>query len=236
MTATDSVAGRHAAPETASVAPAIELRGISKAFGPVQANKDIDLTVARGSIHGIVGENGAGKSTLMKVLSGVYPHGEYEGDIVYDGAVQRFGGIHDSEAAGVIIIHQELALVPQLSVLRNALMGRLDDHGALRTIRLARPPVNALDPTLCAALIEAVESAVADGCEGLVLAGGQKVFSAGLDVPFLMSLGDDTDALRLTSLHARPNGEYFGSAVIGTHRHAFTGSATDQGLRSFRLL
>ena len=70
------------------------------------------------------------------------------------------------------------------------------DHGALRTIRLARPPVNALDPTLCAALIEAVESAVADGCEGLVLAGGQKVFSAGLDVPFLMSLGDDTDALR----------------------------------------
>ena len=72
MTATDSVAGRHAAPETASVAPAIELRGISKAFGPVQANKDISMTVPRGTIHGIVGENGAGKSTLMSILYGFY--------------------------------------------------------------------------------------------------------------------------------------------------------------------
>ena len=70
------------------------------------------------------------------------------------------------------------------------------DHGALRVIQLARAPVNALDPALCAAVIEAVERAVSDGCVGIVLAGGQKVFSAGLDVPYLMSLGDDIDALR----------------------------------------
>ena len=70
--------------------PAIELNGISKAFGPVKANKDVSLTVAAGSIHGIVGENGAGKSTLMKVLSGVYPHGSYDGAILYDGEERRF--------------------------------------------------------------------------------------------------------------------------------------------------
>ena len=64
----------------------LEMRGISKAFGPVKALSDVNFTVRQGEIHALVGENGAGKSTLMKVLSGVYPHGDYEGSIVYDGA------------------------------------------------------------------------------------------------------------------------------------------------------
>ncbi|GHC83595.1 xylose ABC transporter ATP-binding protein [Pseudorhodoferax aquiterrae] len=101
----------------------LEMRAIRKTFPGVVALDRVDLAIREGEIHALVGENGAGKSTLMKVLSGVYPHGEYEGDIVYDGAVQRFGGIHDSEAAGVIIIHQELALVPMLSITENIFLG-----------------------------------------------------------------------------------------------------------------
>ena len=76
-----------------------------------------------GEIHALVGENGAGKSTLMKVLSGVYPHGTYEGEIIFEGEERRFRGIHDSEALGIIIIHQELALVPLLSIAENIFLG-----------------------------------------------------------------------------------------------------------------
>jgi putative multiple sugar transport system ATP-binding protein len=79
--------------------------------------------VRAGEIHAVVGENGAGKSTLMKVLSGVYPHGEYEGAIQFEGRERHFGGIHDSERAGIIIIHQELALVPLLSIAENIFLG-----------------------------------------------------------------------------------------------------------------
>lgn len=79
--------------------------------------------MTEGEIHALVGENGAGKSTLMKVLSGVYPQGTYDGDIHYDGQVARFGGIADSEALGIIIIHQELALVPLLSIAENLFVG-----------------------------------------------------------------------------------------------------------------
>ncbi|MDQ2821871.1 MAG: sugar ABC transporter ATP-binding protein [Pseudomonadota bacterium] len=101
----------------------LEMRGMRKTFPGVIALDRVNLTVRRGDIHAIVGENGAGKSTLMKVLSGVYPHGTYEGDIVLDGAVRQFGGIGDSEAAGIIIIHQELALVPLLSIAENIFLG-----------------------------------------------------------------------------------------------------------------
>jgi putative multiple sugar transport system ATP-binding protein len=101
----------------------LEMRAIRKTFPGVVALDRVDLSVARGEIHAVVGENGAGKSTLMKVLSGVYAHGSYEGDVMFDGRVQRFGGIADSEALGISIIHQELALVPQLSIAENIFLG-----------------------------------------------------------------------------------------------------------------
>ena len=101
----------------------LEMRGITKAFPGVRALDSVSLSVRRGEIHALVGENGAGKSTLMKVLSGVYPAGQYEGQIVFDGEVKSFRGIADSERDGIIIIHQELALVPLLSIAENIFLG-----------------------------------------------------------------------------------------------------------------
>ncbi|MFN3866298.1 MAG: multiple monosaccharide ABC transporter ATP-binding protein [Demequina sp.] len=101
----------------------LEMRRISKTFPGVKALSDVELHVEAGEIHAICGENGAGKSTLMKVLSGVYPHGTYEGDIVFDGEEARFSSINESEHAGVVIIHQELALVPHLTVAENIFLG-----------------------------------------------------------------------------------------------------------------
>ena len=101
------------------MATLLEMRGISKAFAGVKALDDVNFTVRQGEIHALVGENGAGKSTLMKVLSGVYPHGSYDGSIVYDGEERHFRDINDSEALGIIIIHQELALIPLLSIAEN---------------------------------------------------------------------------------------------------------------------
>ncbi|MCB4207907.1 sugar ABC transporter ATP-binding protein [Arthrobacter sp. UM1] len=101
----------------------LAMRGITKTFPGVKALSDVNLSVRRGEIHAICGENGAGKSTLMKVLSGVYPFGTYEGDVVFEGEVQRFKDIRSSEAAGIVIIHQELALIPQLSIAENIFLG-----------------------------------------------------------------------------------------------------------------
>lgn len=101
----------------------LEMRSIVKEFPGVKALDGVDLDVTRGEIHAICGENGAGKSTLMKVLSGVYPHGTYDGEIVYDGETAEFGSITDSERRGIVIIHQELALVPYLSVAENIFLG-----------------------------------------------------------------------------------------------------------------
>ena len=101
------------------MAAMLEMRSVSKSFAGVQALRDVNFTVEAGEIHALVGENGAGKSTLMKVLSGVYPHGDYEGSIVFDGEERRFSDINGSEALGIIIIHQELALIPLLSIAEN---------------------------------------------------------------------------------------------------------------------
>ncbi|MCM5682443.1 sugar ABC transporter ATP-binding protein [Schlegelella sp. S2-27] len=129
----------------ASTAPArdapvlLEMRGIRKTFPGVVALDHVNLKVRAGEIHALVGENGAGKSTLMKVLSGVYPHGSYEGSIVFDGQERRFGGIADSEAAGVIIIHQELALVPLLSITENVFLGNEQArHGVIDAVTAYR--------------------------------------------------------------------------------------------------
>ncbi len=103
--------------------PILEMRGIKKSFHGVRALSDVNLSVKPGEIHAIVGENGAGKSTLMKVLSGVYPDGDFEGQIKFLGQDCRFKGIADSEHRGIIIIHQELALVPLLSIAENIFLG-----------------------------------------------------------------------------------------------------------------
>lgn len=101
----------------------LEMRGITKSFPGVKALDNVSLSVRKGEIHAICGENGAGKSTLMKVLSGVYPHGSYDGEILYEGRPAAFRGIRDSEAQGVVIIHQELALAPLLSIAENIFLG-----------------------------------------------------------------------------------------------------------------
>jgi len=101
----------------------LQMRSITKTFPGVKALQDVSLTVQRGDVHAICGENGAGKSTLMKVLSGVYPHGTYEGEIIFEGEEVQFSTINDSEAKGIVIIHQELALVPYLSVAENIFLG-----------------------------------------------------------------------------------------------------------------
>ncbi len=103
--------------------PILEMKTITKEFPGVKALDNVNFRVAEGEIHCLVGENGAGKSTLVKVLSGVYPHGEYTGDIVFGGEVQEFGGIRDSEKAGIAIIYQELALVPEMTVYENIFLG-----------------------------------------------------------------------------------------------------------------
>jgi len=99
------------------------MRGITKTFPGVKALSDVSFSVAAGDIHCLVGENGAGKSTLMKVLSGVYPHGSYTGDILFSGAVQKFKNIAESEHTGIAIIYQELALIPEMTVYENILLG-----------------------------------------------------------------------------------------------------------------
>lgn len=101
----------------------LEMRNISKEFPGVKALDNVSFTVAKGEIHCLVGENGAGKSTLMKVLSGVYPHGSYNGDILFNGEVQQFRHISDSERVGIAIIYQELALVPEMTVYENIFLG-----------------------------------------------------------------------------------------------------------------
>lgn len=101
----------------------LEMNHITKEFSGVKALDDVNLKVKRGEIHALCGENGAGKSTLMNVLSGVYTYGTYSGDIVYKGDVCKFHSIRESEAKGIVIIHQELALSPLLSVAENVFLG-----------------------------------------------------------------------------------------------------------------
>ena len=107
----------------------LEMRGITKEFPGVRALDNVNIKVKNGEIHCLVGENGAGKSTLMKVLSGVYKFGSYSGDIVYNGQIQQFQSTKDSENAGIAIINQELALIPELTVYENIYFGHEIMHG-----------------------------------------------------------------------------------------------------------
>src|SRR4030066_1676702 len=111
--------------------PILEMKSITKEFPGVKALDNVTFSVQRGEIHCLVGENGAGKSTLMKVLSGVYPHGDYSGEIYLDGELQKYRGIADSEKAGIAIIYQELALFPDLTVYENIFAGNEIKKGFL---------------------------------------------------------------------------------------------------------
>lgn len=108
----------------------LQMQGITKVFPGVKALDDVSMDVVEGEIHALVGENGAGKSTLMNILSGVYPYKSYEGQVILDGNECRFFKIHDSEKEGIVIIHQELALVPGLSIGENMFLGN-EQGGAL---------------------------------------------------------------------------------------------------------
>ncbi|QOX64721.1 sugar ABC transporter ATP-binding protein [Anoxybacterium hadale] len=101
----------------------LEMKNITKTFPGVKALDNVNLAVEEGEIHALVGENGAGKSTLMNILSGIYPYGSYDGDIIYDGEISKYKTIKDSERQGIVIIHQELALVPYLSIAENMFLG-----------------------------------------------------------------------------------------------------------------
>ncbi|MDQ0279117.1 putative multiple sugar transport system ATP-binding protein [Arthrobacter silviterrae] len=122
----------------------LQMQSITKEFPGVKALSDVSITVRASEIHSICGENGAGKSTLMKVLSGVYPYGSYDGEIVFQNEVCQFKDIRASEHAGIVIIHQELALIPELSITENIFLGNEPtkfgiinwDEARLRTIEL----------------------------------------------------------------------------------------------------
>ncbi len=101
----------------------LEMKDITKTFPGVKVLDNVNLQVKKGEIHALVGENGAGKSTLMNVLSGIYPYGTYEGDIIYEGDICKFQQIKDSEDKGIVIIHQELALIPYMTIGENMFLG-----------------------------------------------------------------------------------------------------------------
>ena len=106
----------------------LEMKNITKTFPGVKALDNVNLQVEEGEIHALVGENGAGKSTLMNVLSGIYPYGSYEGDIIYNGEICKFDKIKDSEEKGIVIIHQELALIPYMTIGENMFLGNERGH------------------------------------------------------------------------------------------------------------
>ena len=129
MTIADTTTGERS---DGGMSPLLEMRGITKRFAGVTALSEVNLAVRPGEIHAICGENGAGKSTLMKVLSGIYPHGSYDGEIMFDGKPGDFKDIRSSERRGIGIIHQELALVPVLSIAENIFLG--NEHASAGVI------------------------------------------------------------------------------------------------------
>ncbi|MEV4561819.1 multiple monosaccharide ABC transporter ATP-binding protein [Kitasatospora sp. NPDC049285] len=140
--------------------PVLEMRSITKTFPGVRALSDVNLTVAAGEVHAICGENGAGKSTLMKVLSGVYPHGSYEGEILFQGEPCRFRDIRASEQRGIVIIHQELALVPYLSIAENIFLG--NEHASRGIISWNRTLTHARELLRRVGLHESPQTRIAD--------------------------------------------------------------------------
>lgn len=182
-----------------AAAPILEMRGISKSFPGVKALDNVNITVMPGEILAICGENGAGKSTLMKVLSGVYPHGSFTGEIHFDGENRSFASIADSERLGIIIIHQELALVPLLSITENIFLGNepanwgmIDWFEASRSVRdhLAKVGLKERPETLIEDLGTGKQQLVE-----IAKALAKKVRLLILDEPTASLNQDDSDAL-----------------------------------------
>lgn len=124
----------------------LEMRDITKDFSGVKALDHVNLKIERGDIHALCGENGAGKSTLMNILSGLYPIGSYSGDIVYEGEICQFKKLKDSEEKGIVIIHQELALSPYLSIKENIFLGNEQaKRGVIDWNMTRRKTMNLLD-------------------------------------------------------------------------------------------
>ena len=118
-------------PETAdagSILPLLELKNVSKSFGGVSALRDVDFALARGEIHGLVGENGAGKSTMMKIIAGM--HHDFQGQMLLEGREVRFRNPHDSLAVGIGMVHQELSVVPDLDGCRECVPRQAADQVA----------------------------------------------------------------------------------------------------------
>ena len=134
---------------------ALEVRGLTKTFPGVTALDAVSFDLGAGEVHALCGENGAGKSTLIKVLSGIHPHGSYEGEILVDGRPAAFASIADAENAGIAVIYQELALIGGMTVAENVFLGVEPRRGALidwhkmyaDTRRLLDEYDLALDPT-----------------------------------------------------------------------------------------
>ncbi|RMB61277.1 multiple monosaccharide ABC transporter ATP-binding protein [Tessaracoccus antarcticus] len=125
-------------PSGSPAGPILEMRDIVKKFGVVTALGGVSMAVEPGEIHAICGENGAGKSTLMNVLSGLYPVGSYDGEIWYEGELMGFKTLRDSETRGIVIIHQELALSPHLSIAENIYLGNERSHRGVIDWRATR--------------------------------------------------------------------------------------------------
>ena len=138
----------------------LEMRDITKEFPGVKALSNVSMAVRRGEIHAICGENGAGKSTLMKVLSGVLPRGTYDGEIHFEGQLCEFNNIRDSEHAGIVIIHQELALIPELSIAENIFLG--NETTKRRRHQLARHPSQARELLARVGLEEDPDTKISD--------------------------------------------------------------------------
>src|SRR5215467_9952960 len=130
-------------PSAATRPAAIELRGIDKSFGPVHANKNVNLSIAKGSIHGIIGENGAGKSTLMSILYGFYTADS--GEILISGTPVKIAGSHDAIAAGIGMVHQHFMLVEPFTVLENVMLGAEGGAMLRRGAAAARREVERLE-------------------------------------------------------------------------------------------
>ncbi|TFD61638.1 ATP-binding cassette domain-containing protein [Cryobacterium suzukii] len=198
----------------------LEMRSITKTFPGVKALSNVTLDVGRGEVHAICGENGAGKSTLMKVLSGVYPHGTYTGDIVFEDEVVEFKSISDSEAKGIVIIHQELALSPYLSIAENIFLNN-EQKGALGLIDWNRTNLEAAKLLARVGLKENPTTRIMDigvGKQQLVeiaKALSKRVKLLILDEPTAALNDDDSDHLLDLILHLKGQGI---TSIIISHK------------------